>query len=99
MAEPPGQIRRPERRIEIVIDPTDAGIRLDRALQRLRPELSRTRLKQLILDGQVTSDGKLLRDPAQRAPSKVSIVVTLPAPDEPRPAAQAIPLDIRFEDS
>src|SRR5712692_496706 len=86
------------RRIEIIIAPEDGGVRLDRALQRLLPELSRTRLKQLILDGRVSSDGRLLRDPAQRASAGAVVTVMLPEPDEPTPAAQAIPLDIRFED-
>jgi 23S rRNA pseudouridine1911/1915/1917 synthase len=88
----------PGRRIEITIAPSDQGIRLDRALQRQLPELSRTRLKQLILDGRIASDGKLLRDPAQRASPGVGVVVMLPEPDEATPAAQRIPLDIRFED-
>lgn len=90
---PPG-----ERRIEITIAPSDAGIRLDRALQRQLPELSRTRLKVLMLSGQIASDGRKLRDPAQRAGAGARIVVILPEPDEPTPAAQPIPLDIRFED-
>ncbi len=90
---------RGERRIEVRIDPADAGIRLDRALQRQLPEQSRTRLKQLILDGRVTGGGRLLRDPATRAPAGISILVTLPAPAEADPAAQPIPLAIRFEDA
>ena len=90
--EPPG------RRVEITIAPGDHGIRLDRALQRQLPELSRTRLKQLILSGQIAGDGRLLRDPAQRASAGARVVVILPEPDEPTPAAQLIALDIRFED-
>src|SRR5229473_10474 len=86
------------RRIEIIIAPEDGGVRLDRALQRLLPELSRTRLKQLILSGQISSGGKLLRDPAQRASSGANVTVMLPEPDEPTPAAQPIALDVRFED-
>jgi 23S rRNA pseudouridine1911/1915/1917 synthase len=86
------------RRIEITISPNNAGIRLDRALQRQLPELSRTRLKVLILSGQIASDGRLLRDPAQRASAGARVVVMLPEPDEATPAAQRIPLDIRFED-
>src|SRR5437762_14373514 len=86
------------RRIEIIVAPEDGGVRLDRALQRQLPELSRTRLKQLILDGRIVCSGRVLRDPAQRASAGVSIVVILPEPEEPTPAAQAIPLDIRFED-
>src|SRR6266849_2202560 len=88
----------PGRRIEITIGPEDGGVRLDRALQRQLPELSRTRLKQLILSGQIAADGKLLRDPAQRAGAGARLVVMLPAPDEATPAAQPIALAIRFED-
>ena len=97
-AEPLEVIELSGRRIAITIAPGDDGVRLDRALQRQLPELSRTRLKQLMLSGQITSDGKVLRDPAQRANAGASIVVTLPEPDEPIPAAQPIPLDIYFED-
>src|SRR5881396_2347864 len=86
------------RRVEITIGSEDGGVRLDRALQRQLPELSRTRLKQLILDGRIESGGALLRDPAQRASAGDSILVTLPEPEEATPAAQAIPLAIRFED-
>src|SRR5712691_5731422 len=80
---------RPGRRIEVTIAPGDGGIRLDRALQRQLPELSRTRLKQLILDGRIASAGRELRDPAQRASPGASVVVMLPEPEEPTPAAQA----------
>jgi 23S rRNA pseudouridine1911/1915/1917 synthase len=88
----------PGRRVEITIAPSDHGTRLDRALQRQLPELSRTRLKQLIQSGQIAGDGRVLRDPAQRASAGAKVVVTLPEPDEPAPAAQLIALDIRFED-
>src|SRR6266568_5163860 len=97
-AEVPQAMESPGRRIEITIGPEDGGVRLDRALQRQLPELSRTRLKQLILTGQIAGDGKLLRDPAQRASAGTRVVVMLPEPDEATPAAQAIALDIRFED-
>ncbi len=94
----PQEVPPPGRRIEITLGPEDGGVRLDRALQRQLPELSRTRLKQLILSGQIASDGELLRDPAQRAGSGTRIVVTLPEPDDPTPVEQSIALDIRFED-
>src|SRR5579864_3729889 len=86
------------RRIEIAIGPEDGGMRLDRALQRQLPELSRTRIKQLILSGQITRDGELLRDPAQRVGAGARVVVMLPKPDDATPRAQPIALDIRFED-
>src|SRR6266568_2078397 len=98
-AEVPQAMESSGRRIEITIAPEDDGVRLDRALQRQLPELSRTRLKQLILSGQITGDGKLLRDPAQRASAGAKVVVMLPEPEDAVPAAQPIALDIRFEDA
>ena len=89
----------PGRRIEITIGAEDAGVRLDRALLRQLPELSRTRLKHLILAGHIASEGKEMRDPSQRASPGAILVVMLPEPDEPVPAAQTIALDIRFEDA
>jgi 23S rRNA pseudouridine1911/1915/1917 synthase len=89
----------PANRIEITIAATDDGARLDRALQRQLPELSRTRIKQLILEGLVASGGKVLRDPAQRASGGAAVHVLLPEPADAEPAAQPIALDIRFEDA
>ena len=88
-----------EERITVRIAPEDDGVRLDRALQRQLPEVSRSRLKQLMLDGRVASGSQVLRDPAQRAPGGAEITVSLPEPERAEPAAQAIPLDIRFEDA
>src|SRR5579885_1120748 len=75
------------------------GERLDRALQQRLPELSRSRLKQLILSGQVASDGNVIRDPSRKVRAGQNFVVILPEPDAAVPQAQAIPLDIRFEDA
>jgi 23S rRNA pseudouridine1911/1915/1917 synthase len=97
-AEAPSSLIASAGRSEITLAAEEAGMRLDRALQRRLPELSRTRLKQLILAGHITSDGKALRDPAQRAGIGATITIVLPEPDEPVPTAQSIPLDIRFED-
>src|SRR5437762_11609751 len=88
----------PGGRVELRSDAEDAGQRLDRVLQRHLPELSRTRFKQLILAGEVTSDGAVQRDPAQRVQPGQHFWVVLPEPADPVPAAQVIPLAIRFED-
>ena len=75
------------------------GERLDRALQQRLPDLSRSRLKQLILSGQVANDGNVIRDPSRKVRAGQTFVVILPEPDDATPQAQAIPLDIRFEDA
>jgi 23S rRNA pseudouridine1911/1915/1917 synthase len=91
------------RPIQIGICGEEAGLRLDRALQRKLPELSRTRLKQLILSGHVMGMApaaeKALRDPAQRVQIGQNFVVILPQAEAPSPAPQPIPLEILFEDA
>src|SRR5438093_13768476 len=77
----------------------DAAQRLDRVLARHLPELSRTRLKRLIETGRVSRDGSALRDPSLRVQSDQEFVVFLPQIEDAAPAAQPIPLDIRFEDA
>jgi 23S rRNA pseudouridine1911/1915/1917 synthase len=78
---------------------TDFGQRLDRVLARYLPQLSRTRLKQLIESGQVTADGIALRDPSRRLQTGQECVVTLPEIGEATPVPQPIALEIRFEDA
>jgi len=77
----------------------EAGQRLDRALAVNLPALSRTRLKRLIEAGRVTCEGTALRDPALRVRCGQNFVVILPEIEDPAPAGQPMPLDIRFEDS
>ena len=76
----------------------EAGDRLDRVLAARLPALSRSRLKVLILDGQVAIDGRTIRDPATRVNSGDSIAVTLPPPEPTLPAGEDIPLNIVYED-
>jgi 23S rRNA pseudouridine1911/1915/1917 synthase len=89
--------------MSLTIDVAATGQRLDRALQQRLSELSRSRLKQLILSGQVShaasGDANVIRDPARKVQAGQTFVVILPDPDDATPAAQAIPLTIRFEDA
>jgi 23S rRNA pseudouridine1911/1915/1917 synthase len=87
-----------ERRVEIHSDADDAGQRLDRVLQRHVPELSRSRFKQLILAGAIAVDGAEQRDPARRVRAGQRFALLLPELEDAVPAAQPIPLAIRFED-
>ena len=85
--------------IETVTVPDDAaGGRLDRVLAAHLGQLSRSRLKALILAGQVTVAGRTVRDPAAAVNSGDHIAVALPPPEPAKPAAEAIPLDIVYED-
>jgi 23S rRNA pseudouridine1911/1915/1917 synthase len=73
------------------------GERLDRLLAQ-HGDLSRSRLKTLILAGAVTVGGSTIRDPGHRVNAGDMIAVAIP-PDAPaEPAGEDIPLDIVHED-
>src|SRR5450830_773279 len=90
----------------IKIAAEEQGQRLDRVLAARIPALSRSRLKALILDGQVTIqvtiqgeiEARTIRDPASHVKSGDTVTVTLPAPEQPKPAGEPIPLNIVYED-
>lgn len=79
-------------------DQSHAGMRLDRALALLLPTLSRERLKRAISAGQVSLDGRLVRDPATKVKAGQAYQLDLPPPEPMENVAQAIALDIVFED-
>ncbi|QEW21520.1 Ribosomal large subunit pseudouridine synthase D [Marinibacterium anthonyi] len=75
--------------------------RLDKALSRDVPEnasLSRTRLARLIADGAVTVDGAVTTDPKARVEPGAEIAITVQEAEESHIEAEAIPLEITFED-
>jgi 23S rRNA pseudouridine1911/1915/1917 synthase len=82
----------------VTVAAEEAGERLDRVLARRIPALSRSRLKALILDGQVAIGARTIRDPAASVNSGDIVTVALPAPEPAKPAGEAIPLNIVYED-
>jgi len=77
----------------------EAGERLDRTLAAVMTDLSRSRLKALILAGHVAISGRTIRDPSHRVNAGDEIAVAVPkaAPAEPGP--ENIPLAIVYEDA
>ena len=82
---------------EIEVSGKEAGSRLDRVLA-ARSELSRTRLKALILAGEVAVGGRTVRDPSHRVDAGDVIAVNVPEPEAAEPSGEAIPLNVVFED-
>jgi len=72
--------------------------RLDRVLAVRIPSLSRSRLKALILNGEVAIAARTIRDPAARVKSGDTVTVTLPPPEAAKPVGEPIPLNIVYED-
>ncbi len=86
----------------VAIHAEEQGQRLDRVLAARIPALSRSRLKALILDGQVAvqgaAGGRTIRDPGASVNCGDTVTVTLPPPVKAEPEGEAIPLDIVYED-
>jgi 23S rRNA pseudouridine1911/1915/1917 synthase len=85
-------------RKSLVVAAAEAGKRLDQVLASHVAELSRSRLKALIEAGAVTLDGHTIRDPNHRVNSGAAIAVDVPPPGPAKPAAEAIPLAVIYED-
>jgi 23S rRNA pseudouridine1911/1915/1917 synthase len=76
----------------------EASPRLDRVLAVRRPELSRSRLKALILAGQVTIKSAAVRDPAYHVTAGDTITIDVPEAVAAEPSGEDIALDIVYED-
>lgn len=85
-------------RFEISAGAEDKGARLDRFLANKIKELSRTRLKALILEGAVEVSGRTVRDPEYRVNAGDEIFVAVPEAEPAKPSGEKIPLDIVYED-
>jgi 23S rRNA pseudouridine1911/1915/1917 synthase len=83
--------------LRIAVEADDAGLRLDRVVANRCPELSRTRVQELIAGGLVLLNGKTAKDS-----HKVHAGDAIEVVPEPRPAlraeAESIPLDTLYED-
>jgi 23S rRNA pseudouridine1911/1915/1917 synthase len=75
----------------------EAGLRLDRVVVKHCPELSRTRVQQLIQEGLVQLNGKAAKDSQKVHVNDVIHVVPQERPPL-RAAAEAIPLEVLYED-
>src|SRR4051795_12034357 len=85
-------------RLEVIVEGDEGFGRLDRVLAARRPELSRSRLKALILAGQVTIGAAPVRDPAYHVAKGDTITIDVPEAIAAEPAGEAIALDITYED-
>jgi 23S rRNA pseudouridine1911/1915/1917 synthase len=81
----------------VTVAAAEAGERLDRVLA-AHLDLSRSRLKTLILAGEVVVGGRTIRDPGHRVNGGDFVTVTLPPPEPAAPEGEAIPLTILHED-
>ena len=86
--------------IELVYEITDAqtGMRLDQALAHQYPDYSRSRLKAWILSGFVLVDQQICKKPREKVVAGQSIHIHAVIEDEVHQSAEAIDLNIVYED-
>jgi len=85
-------------KLEVIVSGDEGSTRLDRVLASHLAELSRSRLKALILAGKVEVRNTPIRDPAYHVGSGDTITIDVPEPAPPEPAAENIALQIVHED-
>jgi 23S rRNA pseudouridine1911/1915/1917 synthase len=88
-----------DRTHKVVVSATDHGERLDRLLATRIKELSRSRIKALILAGEVTMTGQTIGDPGQRVNASAEITIHVPPAEPAHPQPEPIPLHVVYEDS
>lgn len=85
--------------MQLVVGPADSGFRLDQYLARvLSRRFSRSRVKKLIESGGVRSGGKPLTLAHRRVRTGEAIEVEWEEPSEVETRAEAIPIEIVYED-
>jgi 23S rRNA pseudouridine1911/1915/1917 synthase len=87
-----------EREERLLPAPSDAGQRLDLFLARRLPDLSRSRIQQLIREGRVTTADRAAKA-SERVRAGVDIGVSIPPPVPADPEPEALPLTILYDDA
>jgi 23S rRNA pseudouridine1911/1915/1917 synthase len=85
-------------RRELIVGGDEGSPRLDRVLAAHLDDLSRSRLKALILAGSVSVGPACIRDPAYHVGKGDTIIIDVPEAGEPEPRGEDIALNIVFED-
>ena len=74
-------------------------VRLDAGLAAACPDISRARFQALIREGQVSIYGAPVSDPSRKVAPGTSVTVIIPPPAPAEPQAEAIALNVVYEDN
>ncbi|CAK8744359.1 Ribosomal large subunit pseudouridine synthase D [Sodalis praecaptivus] len=80
------------------VNESQLGQRLDQTLAEMFPDYSRSRIKAWILDGRVRVNGRVTAVPKEKMHGGEVVEIQAIIEEEPRWEAQAIPLNIVYED-
>lgn len=84
--------------LQVVITEAQVGLRLDKAVAELCPDYSRTRLQNLIDEGECLLNGQTCSTPSRKVELGDIVILSLPPLVDANPEPENIPLDIVYED-
>ncbi len=87
------------RHLQVVVAGDEGATRIDRVLAVRCPDLSRSRLKALILSEAVAIGDTVIRDPAYHVSAGDTITIDVPAAMAAEPEGEDIALDVIYEDA
>ena len=82
----------------LTVEPSQAGLRLDRWLADQLPDLSRSRLQALIEQGNLRAGDALIETASRKVKQGESFTLVIPPAEPAAPQAQDLDLDIIYED-
>lgn len=86
--------------VSVAVEAASAGERLDKFLAQSLADrdISRTRVKDMLLAGDVMMDGQLCDDPSLKIKAGMVFSIVIPEPVDDVPVPENIPINIVFED-
>ncbi len=87
-----------EKKINLIVKEDDINLRVDVFINKNQIEVSRTRIKKLILDKKLKLNNKLLEDPSKKISIGDTIELIIPEPKKASLKAYKFKLDIKYED-
>lgn len=83
---------------DFTVPAASEGTRLDRFLAEMIEDRTRSFLRRLIVEGEVTIDGEAVTKPGTPVKPGMEVRIRIPAPVEGRPLPEEIPLEVIHED-
>ena len=87
-----------QKKINLIVKDTEKNIRIDIFINKRRNEISRTRIKNLILDQKLKLNNKILTDPSKKISAGDNINLTIPEPKKATLKPYKFKLNIVYED-
>ena len=87
-----------EKKITLIVKDTENKIRVDILINKRDSSLSRTRIKNLILDKKLKINNKIIIDPSKKVSKRDEIILIIPEPKKASLKPYKFKLDIVYED-